>query len=140
MAKVVYTGYFVNDTEELLRRVPIVLTGDTVKVYAHHLTKEFHPSDGVRGIDIGVVKTLYAYGQVITDQIQTVLIRDDELEPLSANRFPHITLATSDNTQPSRSNDAIEKAVTDNTITTFSEPVPILVTEGYFDGSEVRIR
>lgn len=138
MTKVIYTGYFVNDSQDLLQKVPIALTGNTVKVYAHHLTKEFRPADGIDRLSVGTVKTVYVYGQVITNDVQVILIRDQE-EPLSKNPFPHITIATANGTPPSESKLAIEKAVADHAIITFPEPIPILVTEGYFDGSMVHI-
>jgi hypothetical protein len=134
MAEVIYTGYFVNDIQGLLRKVPVALTGSTVKVHAHHLTKEFRPANGISGLSLGSTKTLYAYGQAITDHIQAILIRDEE-ESLSTNRFPHITIATVNGTPPSESNSAIEKAVAEHTVIIFPEPIPISVTEGYFDGN-----
>ena len=89
-------------------------------------------------MSIGATKTIYAYGQVITDNIQALLIRDEE-EPLSRNRFPHKTMATANGAQPSESNQAIERAVVDHTVVTFPEPIAVLVTEGYFDGSTVHV-
>ena len=76
MTKVIYTGYFVNDVQKLLDEVPIALSGDNVKIYAHHLTKEFRPAKRIDGLSVGTSKTIYAYGQVVTEHIQAILIRD----------------------------------------------------------------
>jgi hypothetical protein len=72
-------------------------------VYSHHSTIEFRPPS-VEGLPIGQVRTIKILGRLTTDRVDALLVEN----PLSKNKFPHITLSTAEGVKPSESNREIE--------------------------------
>lgn len=136
MTNVIYTGYFVDDPQQLLMQAPVQLKGSDLKVHAHHVTKEFRPRNRLGNVQLGRKVLLTVYAQVINDKVQAVLVRSESGEKLSTNTYPHITIATCNGAKPSDSNAAIATAYDNNKVVYFKEPFSIPATEGYFDGDK----
>jgi len=135
--KVIYTGYFVDDPGGLLEQVPPRITSEGARVFAHHVTREFRPANGVEGITPGRERTFMAVGQVVTAEVHVLLVESLDGDIISTNPTPHLTIATAEGIPPARSNDAIAAAQTARTILPLEQPIPIGVTEGYFNGRDV---
>jgi hypothetical protein len=132
-----YTAYFVDDQKALLRNIPPRLTGKDVRIHAHHVTKEYRPKNGVDGIILGQKKIMYAFAQVITDRVHTVLVKDKNGQEIFNNAYPHITIATARGAQQKESNEAIAEAYKQNTVLPLDPVIEVPVTEGYFDITSV---
>ncbi len=132
--KVIYTGLFVNNQQELLDKIPATFE----KTYAHHLTLKFRPENGTDGLEIGKQHSLKITGQVIDEEIgiQACLIEDAD----SNNKNPHITISSKEGVSPVKSNDAILKAIEQKSVIMFDEPIEIITTEGYFNGQTVILK
>ncbi len=139
MSQIIYTAYFVKDPQKLLSQIPSRITGTNVKTYAHHLTKEFRPKSGLKHINPGHQKTVYAFAQVVTDRTHCVLVKSFDESNLSINTYPHITIATVDGVEPRESNKAIAAAYASNEVEEIYPEIAIDVIEGYFDGKNVHL-
>jgi hypothetical protein len=71
--------------------------------YAHHSTIEFKPAD-ITGLPIGEERTIKIIGRLTTDKVDVLIVEN----PLSKNKFPHITLSTAEGVKPAESNSEIE--------------------------------
>lgn len=69
-------------------------------------------------------------GRVSDDKGDAIIVERYKIK----KPFPHITLSCADDVAPVYSEEMIEKAITNNTVETFDQPVEIAVIEGYFDG------
>jgi len=121
MAKVIYTGFFVNQ-EEVLKQFPV----DTEKypnVFGHHCTSKFKPTDE----EIKDFEQIFGHkfqqfplkviARLQTDKVDVLIINNkieygdigDYLDnnPISYNNHAHITLATAEGIKPFESNKEI---------------------------------
>jgi hypothetical protein len=96
---VVYSAVFF-DTNDVVSKYKQVHPN----LYSHHSTIEFKPSD-LTGLPIGQNKEIKIVGRLTTDKIDVLLVDN----PLSKNRFPHITLSTAKGVKPFESNEEIQK-------------------------------
>ena len=123
--KIIYTALFVKNKEELLSK----FTPKHTKVFAHHATIEYKPQN-LDGIETGREIKLKVLGRVSDDKGDAIIVERYKIK----KPFPHITLSCADDVAPVYSEEMIEKAITNNTVETFDQPVEIAVIEGYFDG------
>jgi len=137
MTRVIYTGYFVNNPDELIKHVPVRLRGADVKLFAHHVTKSFRPPEGLSGTIIGRKYTLRVYAEVITDRVHVMLVESTGEALVTVKKYPHITIATAQGAAPTESDQAIDAAIMNNTVKLLEQPFTIEVTEGYFDGDRI---
>jgi hypothetical protein len=72
-------------------------------LFSHHSTIEFKPSD-LTQLPIGQSKDIKIVGRLTTDKVDVLIIDN----PLSKNKFPHITLSTEEGVKPFESNSEIE--------------------------------
>jgi hypothetical protein len=140
--KVMYTGYFLVDSADLLSKLPPQVTGEGSTVYAHHVTKQFAPKDGSKGVTLGHRHVLDVIGHVVADGVHVALVAapDGELsvgEQLSANKHPHVTMAAAAGVPPVNSNKVIADAIAAGTVIPVDPPIKITTVEGYFDGKDV---
>ena len=114
MAKVIYTGFFVNQ-EKVLKQFPV----DTEKypnVFGHHCTHIFKPTDK----EVEAFKkenqhssscTIKVIGRLQTEKVDVILLEsytfNDIMVKISTNKHPHITLATAEGIKPFESNTEI---------------------------------
>jgi len=110
--KPTYTGVFLDDSS---KRALLAWfekeTGQPIlkKVFAHHMTIKFKPSDEeVEQLPIGEPATLRVIGWAADEQGQAVLVQPSVP---SSNKHPHITVAT-DGTSPVYSNKLLAKGFT----------------------------
>lgn len=116
----VYSAVFF-DTNELVSKYPQVHKN----LYSHHSTIEFKPAD-ISNLPIGNKMNIKIKGRLTTDKVD-VLVVDN---PLSKNKFPHITLSTAKGVKPFESNLEIEK--NQDKIQPLNDSIKGIV--GYFDG------
>lgn len=135
--QVVYTGHFVDDPAALLAQHPPQLQGEDVRIYAHHVTREFRPPTGIQGVEVGRKRVLHGVGYVATPELHALLVEDPEGGVLSTGDNPHITIATANGTPPVASNEAIAKARAKGRVVPIEPPLAIPTTEGYFNGRKV---
>ena len=97
--EVLYTSYNVDDVEGLKEKYPSALPDK----YYHHSTVKF----GSQPIDAreGKKERLHIIGRLTTDMVDVLVVDNPE----SANRTPHITLATAEGVKPVASNFELEK-------------------------------
>jgi len=117
---VVYSAIFFN-TNELTNKYNQVHPN----LYSHHSTIEFKPQT-IENLPVGENRNIRIIGRLTTDKVD-VLIVDN---PLSKNKFPHITLSTAEGVKPFESNSEIEK--NQNKIKPLNDIIVGKV--GYFDG------
>jgi len=96
---VIYSAIFF-DTNEVTSKYEQVYPN----LFSHHSTIEFKPSD-ITNLPIGKEIKVRIKGKLTTDKVD-VLIVDN---PLSKNKYPHITLSTAEGIKPFESNSEIEK-------------------------------
>lgn len=132
--KVIYSGHFVKDQEQLLTDVPPRIDEEGFTIHAHHITKEFRPESGLNDIELGKRRTVYAVGQVAVEGVHVVVVSSPDDEKLSSNEHPHITIATAKGVRPTESNRVLKEAFESGTVEPIEPPLPIHVQEGYFDG------
>lgn len=94
----VYTAVFV-DVEDMVNKYGQVHPN----LYSHHSTIEFKPSD-ITGLPLGSVTPLKVIGRLTTDKVDVLLVDN----PMSKNKYPHITLSTAEGVKPFESNSEIE--------------------------------
>ena len=117
---VIYTAVFFN-TNEVVSKYKQVHPN----LYSHHSTIEFKPTD-ISNLPIGEEINIKVIGRLTNDKVDVLVVRN----PLSKNKFPHITLSTAEGIKPFQSNVEIEnnqdkiKPINDN----------LIGIVGYFDG------
>jgi len=136
-ANIIYTGHFVREPDELLAKVPPQITGEGSRVYAHHVTKQFRPENGAEDVTPGRLRTVRAIGQVAAEGVHALLVEPTDGEPLSTNKYPHITIATANGVAPVKSGEVIAAAVEAGTISPLEPPLDIQTVEGYFSDGRV---
>lgn len=134
--KVIYTGHFVEDPDALLGQITPRITEEGTKTHAHHITREFRPSDGIEGITPGKRRMLLAVGEVAADGVHVVLVRSPEDEKLTINEHAHLTIATAPGVSPVKSNEVLASAIETGTVMPIEPPIPFEVVEGYFNGHQ----
>jgi hypothetical protein len=95
----VYSAVFV-DTNVLIQKYGQVYEN----LYSHHSTIEFKPKD-ISNLPIGDPIEIKIIGRLTTDKLDVLLVDN----PLSKNKYPHITLSTINGIRPVESNSEIEK-------------------------------
>lgn len=111
--RVTYVGIFLDDTSK--RRLlqwwqSTIRTRLLPKLYAHHVTLKFRPSDSeLERFNIGAQALVQVLGYAEDEKAQAVLVRPSVN---SANRHPHITIATNHGVPPVYSNDLLAKGYT----------------------------
>ena len=117
---IIYTAVFF-DTNEIVSKYPQVHPN----LYSHHSTIQFKPTD-ISNLPIGEEINIKVIGRLTNDKVDALIVSN----PLSKNKFPHITLSTAQGIKPFQSNGEIEnnqddiEPINDNLIGIF----------GYFDG------
>jgi hypothetical protein len=117
---IIYTAVFF-DTNEIVSKYPQVHPN----LYSHHSTIQFKPTD-ISDLPIGEEVNIKVIGRLTNDKVDVLIVRN----PLSKNKFPHITLSTAQGIKPFQSNVEIEnnqdkiKPINGN----------LIGTVGYFDG------
>ncbi len=123
--KIIYTAFFVKNREDLLSKfIP-----KHKNIFAHHATIEWKPQT-LNGIEVGREIRLKVLGKVTDDKGDALIVERDKIK----KPYPHITISCAEGVAPGYSEEMIEKAITNNTMETFDQPVEISVIEGYFDG------
>lgn len=97
--KVIYSAVFVNEDELMRKYEPY-----HENIFYHHSTIEFTPAD-ISNLEIGQVIPLKILGRLTNDYVDVIIVDN----PLSKNKYPHITLSTAHGVNPSESNDQIMK-------------------------------
>jgi len=97
-AAATYSAVFFNTPKLVGKYKPVHPT-----LYAHHSTIEFKPAD-ITGLPIGEEITIKIIGRLTTDKVDVLLVEN----PLSKNKYPHITLSTALGVKPFESNSEIE--------------------------------
>lgn len=104
--KPVYVGVMLDDPKELQRWWASEVGELLPRRIAHHMTIRFGPSaDEVAALPVGEPVTLEVVGYANSGEIQAVVVRPHGVE--SANRIPHVTVATDGATSPVKSNDLL---------------------------------
>jgi len=117
---IIYTAVFF-DTNEIVSKYPQVHPN----LYSHHSTIQFKPTD-ISNLPIGEEINIKVIGRLTNDKVDALIVSN----PLSKNKFPHITLSTAEGIKPFQSNVEIEnnqdkiKPINDN----------LIGAVGYFDG------
>ena len=117
---IIYTAVFF-DTNEIISKYAQVHPN----LYSHHSTIQFKPTD-ISNLPIGEEINIKVIGRLTNDKVDALIVSN----PLSKNKFPHITLSTAQGIKPFQSNVEIEnnqdkiKPINDN----------LIGTVGYFDG------
>jgi len=117
---IIYTAVFFN-TNEVVSKYKQVHPN----LYSHHSTIQFKPTD-ISDLPIGEEINIKVIGRLTNDKVDVIVVRN----PLSKNKFPHITLSTAQGIKPFQSNAEIENNQND------IEPINdnLIGTIGYFDG------
>lgn len=118
--KIVYTAIFFS-TSEVVAKYPQTKEN----LFSHHSTIQFRP-DGLGDLEIGKKITVNIKGRLTTDKVD-VLVVDN---PLSKNKFPHITLSTAEGVKPFESNSELETH--SDKIVPLNDSIQGII--GYFDG------
>ena len=116
MAKVIYTGFFVKNQEEVLEEF-LVDTEKYPNVFAHHCTHIFKPTDKeVEEFEKDNQRdswcTIKVIGRLQTEKVDVLLLESYSVDTtksyeISTNKYPHITLATAEGIKPFESNTEI---------------------------------
>ena len=85
--------------EEVLKRFPPVHS----QVWSHHSTIEWRPEQ--LEVPIGERVRLHILGRLTTERVDVLLVDN----PLSKNKYPHITLSTAEGVPPVDSNWELER-------------------------------
>ncbi len=129
--KVIYTGHFLTNPEELLVKLPPQITGDGSTIYAHHVTKEFGPADGKDGVTPGRERIMRIIGHVVADGVHAALVEAPDDGSITKNRHAHITIATAAGVPAVRSNDVLAAAIEAGTVIPINPPIEVQTVEGY---------
>ncbi|NBR00760.1 MAG: hypothetical protein EBT79_10030 [Actinobacteria bacterium] len=106
--KPAYAAIMLDDPNVLLRWWESHVGEVLPRRIAHHMTIKFHPSvDEVAALPLGEPVTLDVVGYAGDVEIQAVVVRAHGIA--SANRIPHVTVATDGVTPPVKSNDLLER-------------------------------
>lgn len=124
----IYTALFVDKPYELIQLFHPAYTN----VFAHHSTIQFGKCD-MSKITIGKKHKIKVLGLARDEKTDAILVEN----PLSTNKYPHITLSTAQGIKPFYVNELITNAVENNKIIYFDQPYEIDVTEGYFNGRDI---
>lgn len=135
--RVVYTGHFLMDSEELLTRLPSRLNGENTKIYAHHVTKEFRPQNGIQGIEPGRKRTLLLTGYVVAEGIHAAIVESLDDAVLTVYDHPHLTIATAEGIAPINSGEVVGRAKQLGTVIPIEPPIEVQTVEGYYDGRRI---
>lgn len=109
--KPVYVGVMLDDPKSLQRWWESEVGELLPKRIAHHMTIKFGPSaDEVAALPLGEPVTLDVVGYANSGEIQAVVVRPHGVA--SANRIPHVTVATDGTTPPVKSNDLLAEGWT----------------------------
>lgn len=129
--QVKYTAVFV-DTQEVVN----IFAPKHENVFAHHCTIKYKPDNGTEDIEVGSQQYIKIIGRASDEKGDVLLVENKK----SKNKFPHITLSCAPEVKPFYSNELLEKAHQNNTITMFENPVIIQGVEGYVthDGEEAK--
>jgi len=117
---IIYTAVFF-DTNEIVSKYPQVHPN----LYSHHSTIQFKPTD-ISNLPIGEEVNIKVIGRLTNDKVDALIVSN----PLSINKFPHITLSTAQGIKPFQSNTEIEN--NQDVIETINDNLIGIV--GYFDG------
>jgi hypothetical protein len=120
---VVYTAVFF-DTQDIVNQFPQVHPN----LYSHHSTNEFKPQD-TSNLNVGETRSVNVIGRLTNDKVDVLLVDN----PLSKNKFPHITLSTADGVKPFESNSELENNINDLELI---EGVTLTGVVGYFNGTK----
>ena len=99
--KIIYSAVMLS--EETKKRLLEEYKPSHNNIYCHHSTIEFRPTH-VSHLPLGDVCALHITGLLRTDKIDVLLVDN----PLSLNKYPHITLSTADGIKPFESNSEIQ--------------------------------
>jgi hypothetical protein len=119
----IYSAIFV-DENQLKQKYPPKLKNE----YYHHSTIEFKPTE-ISNIEIGKETNLKIIGRLTTNKVDVLLVEN----ALSKNKYPHITLSTSDGIKPFESNSEIVANL--DKITPLNDNIKGIF--GIFDGKQV---
>lgn len=119
---VIYSAIFFN-TEEITSKYKQVHPN----LFSHHSTIEFKPLD-ITNLPIGKEIEVKIIGRLTTDKVDVLIVEN----PLSKNKFPHITLSTAEGIKPFASNSEIEN--NQDKIEKINDIIEGVV--GIFNGSE----
>ncbi len=122
--KIKFTGLFVKNIEDLLKRFP----PKHEKIFGHHSTIEFEPSS-LDGVEIGKEHSIKIIGRAYDEFGDDLLVENTK----SKNKYPHITISRKEGAPPLYSKTLFEKAISSNTIEYF-EDKEVKVVEGYSNG------
>lgn len=98
IGNIVYSAVFFN-RNDLVSMFPQVYPN----LYSHHSTIEFKPTT-ISNLPIGQRLNIKVIGRLTTDKVDVIIVEN----PLSKNKFPHITLSTDEGVKPFESNSEIE--------------------------------
>jgi GNAT superfamily N-acetyltransferase len=118
---IVYSAIFF-DENEIVKRYGQVHPN----LYSHHSTIEFKPQS-IGDLPIGDRVKISIVGRLTTDKVDVLLVNN----PFSKNKYPHITLSTSEGVKPFESNKQIEQNI--DKVEPLNDYLEGVV--GYFDGS-----
>ena len=108
MAKIAYTGVFLDDTSKgLLRTWWTTSVGplEEKELLMHHMTLQFKPSeDALKVAPLGLATNVRVVGYVNRDGVQAVAVEPADDGPLSDNAIPHITVALGEDRKAVESN------------------------------------
>ncbi len=125
--QILYTAFFVDNPEKLLAMFP----PKHPDIYAHHSTNWYKPTD-TKNLEIGGKMTLKIIGEAFDDKGHALLVEN----PKSKNKYPHITISCAKGVPAVYSNELLEKASANGSLTVFKKPFFIEATEGYADLDE----
>ena len=124
---IIYTARFVKDKKALLEKFP----PKHEKIFGHHSTIAFKP-DSLDGIEAGKQSSLKILARAYDHKGDALLVEN----PKSKNKYPHITLSCTKDTNPNYSNELLEHAIKSGNMEYLKTPIEIEVIEGYFDGNK----
>lgn len=120
--KVIYTAVFL--TPESQKRLLELFSPKFTKVFAHHSTIEFRPTNP--DISLGEKCFLKITGYVCDDRAEAVLVENI----FSQKKHPHITLSVREDTTPVY----IDKMIEQVTIQPVDQEILLEGAVGYFNG------
>ena len=93
---------------------------------AHHSTNWYKPTS-LSELEIGKKSSLKIIGQAADDKCFALLVEN----PKSKNQYPHVTIFHSADVSAVYANELLERAVKEDGLEMFPEPIFVDVTEGY---------
>jgi len=122
MKEIRYSGLFVRDIPDLLKRFPPKHN----KVFGHHSTIGYRPLN-LDGIEVGKEQAIKIIGRAYDEKGDALLVEN----PKSKNKYPHITLSRSEDAPPLYSEQLFDKAIESKTLEYFTNK-KVEVVEDYF--------